>query len=252
MHGFQRMTKLLHWTIFITTFAFLDYPLERIMKYFLHKNRLQDIENTIARIPDEQARQDPQNQFRLDVEREDRRVYHIVDNSILRANIVQARQKFLQTIILASLILILLYKFYELSEYIFVMPLSIAVINWFNTISTIHVPYKGRVIGAMDSVVGEYLYQQSKKQNTTSKIIQSLEATTEQVFSLNRQNQIESQITCTLAHDPRINHSSEIVTNGAQLRDFKNDSDSETVIDIISLEREDDDGQNPRQTPFVS
>lgn len=146
------------WLVFILTLSFFDRFVELMLKWYLHHKRDKYVEKTLLRCSIYLSNQEDSKNMRATVERETRRIYSIVDRSILRDRVIRGKYTFFGTAIIAALVFTCLNQFAAITPFASVLPLTMALVAWVISIVTIPISYNQRVKGAMDSVVGEYEY----------------------------------------------------------------------------------------------
>lgn len=138
-------------------FNFVDKFIEKRLKKRLHKRREKIVKETIAAF---KLKHNPSEEVmqllleRIDVEA--KRVFPMVDQSIIVAFIKRAKLAFWISAISSVIIIGLLGGFSAGTALPFVIPVCSAVMAWLIGIVTIPINYNRRVQGAMDSVIENF------------------------------------------------------------------------------------------------
>lgn len=141
----------------IIMFNFVDKFIEKKLKKRLHKRREKIVKETIAAFKLKHNPSDEVMQLLLErIDVEAKRVFPMVDQSIIVAFTKRAKVAFWITAISGVIIVGLLGGFTAGTALPFVIPVCSAVIAWLIGIVTIPINYNRRVQGAMDSVIENF------------------------------------------------------------------------------------------------
>lgn len=165
----------------------LDKLIKQMMKRHLHEQKDQFIQKELRRFRKNYP-QTTGNQIidlRADLETEARRLYPVVDSSVLHANLRRSRYIFWFIALFGSLCIGIPHGLLSENPFSFFSPLIMALLTWIISCATIPILYNQRVKGGFHSVTTVYIYKNKLDKEQSFKIDHSLTMMTSALSSAN-------------------------------------------------------------------